>query len=609
MSSKNEIDKIIEGLDFKFLKGKEWIEKKIPFDELKDMFVKEVKDEIEFDPDAPIDEIVEDAKENLEDTILAMSKGGNTRGTGVIFGIGEPNNYMEGKRGFQSWAYKKAKKDNDKDSLAEILSNDNPWVKVDKSGKDEVVIALDTRKKFSTGKDNPNWGKAYPEHAYLASFISRWKCDLDGKIHTTNIGLGGEGKFGDIPKDNIVNPECPKCGKVGWTRNCDHVENIEKVEYNDGIKVTSCHDEKCNGVRESFVLPRIMESVGCLVTFPLSVTAENGELKDVYWSDITINNFSNDKPLKLEYVKDKTGLRKLGGSMEKWLPKDRMVTSRDIEDNYEKFEYKPVFYECRIYQLNTTLLYGSMLFWCSDKFTKKDVDDSGIKVLVPEHVYDYCVADKIGVKSRVLVVGVLKHKVKKDKDKKIVYKEVIDAKTKEKVKVKVYEKPHIEATCIIPIGKPRPPTEEKIVKPSMFKGKEYLKAPKKEDEKPEYKKVESESIEMTETEILERIMKVTGFSNTDVGERVKQKLDASDGMLTRIGAFLIIADELEVPLDKEFDGGKWKKAGDKPVEETDDGSFDGYDDDIEDIYSDPSAEESGFEKPPATDDDDGWGVD
>jgi hypothetical protein len=462
---------------YEFLKSSPYSDFNVSYEQLVEMYEQEKAQIKEEDDDLLEDEIEEEAKNNIRLNLQQMKKGGNIVGTGVPFGFSKPNSYTEMWANQQITAFEKLLegkgpvfiKINDSNGKEQRVKFTTPdemktagLIRVKKTKTGTKIIACDKRTYSKSGKINKKHGQPYPDSSNMANFIARWQIPGDNKIRTVFCIVGGE------MDDTETNPKCPKCGKVGWSYKCDSIITVKKGNRRNKVK--------CNGVRQEFAIPGATIHAGKKISFPMKVKAEKGQITAIEWSNMTNNSIKTgglDLTLREQYKRDAdnkivrdsndNGIKEINGTMMKWIPENRIITSKKIDDFWKndkimltkktqefwkKYGEKPVFYFCEIYQISKSEYYGKRTFWASDKTTVGE--DEGIKLTIPRHVYDHNIANKIGRKSTVLVVGVLIRTQEKD-FKTNQYKTQSVTFNKKKQKVKVFNKPQIDVTCVIPI--------------------------------------------------------------------------------------------------------------------------------------------------------------
>ena len=463
----------IPKIDFSFLETDGWKEYKVGKNQLKEMFLKEYRDNKRDNPDIDNDELIEYAKEDLESVLQNMNKGGNAPGLGVNFGFKKPFDYTGRWSRMQIKAYNDLADGKVKsvelfgksyNSIKELV--DGKLIRIDKIDGKNVPVALDKRKTEESGYIT------YPKSSFMSSFLSYWKCSIDNKKYIVHPIVGGEFN------DSQVNPRCPECGKVGWTNECNEI--LIKTKKGEDGKISK-FKVKCNGIRENFIIPELMKNVGQLSTFSLKVKTNENSISDIEWSNKnTVVPKGKRLSLKYKIAKDEKGnvvrnkkgkaIKELAGDLMDWIPKSRIITTKKIKDIYkddncmikktaksfwDKFGDEPVFHVGRIYQMGETSYYDNRTYYVADETTGKD---DGLMLRVPEFVHKYNVKDVFGEKSTVLTAGFLQREPKKDiKTKKIKWESVkVDGKTQ---KIMVYNRPYINVTCIIPI-RIKPPTKK-----------------------------------------------------------------------------------------------------------------------------------------------------
>jgi hypothetical protein len=290
-----------------------------------------------------------------------------------------------------------------------------------------------------------------------------------------------------------------------------------------------------------------MKNVGHLIDFPLIVETKDGKVESVRWSkNITEAMIEGGKKLTIKRER-KDGKSEITGTLMQWVPKERLLTSKKLMDAWfkdrvmkgktavsfwDKFGYQGAFYIGKIYQMSENEFYSNRDFWCSDETTKQDPkNDDGIRIKVPTHVYLHNVKNKFGLKSLCLFAGKVGRDVEKDKNKKTKMQKIKvkgdDGKMISK-DVPVYQKPHIDASCVIPIVLRKAAEEEDVGKVEIKLG-DGISISDEEDEKPNEKTEDDEETteEIPKVEITdeEEINKVFSDDGEDADDDEKDEIN------------------------------------------------------------------------------------
>jgi hypothetical protein len=481
--------------DYDFLKGDPWEGYGFTHDQVIEMYKKQEKDILDDDPEIEPDELREEALDDLEGYVQGLLKGGYWPSKGVILGFEERNNYLERWRNAQLKAYD-VLLNGKADSVKVRMTNKDGKVikktfkskeamikeriiKIVKSGNKKTAVALDTRNHIEKKRGLP-----YGVSSNMAGFHSIWLNPFTGKKTTFLAMVGGEpwSHDGDA-RDFEINPVCPKCGEVSLKKVCNK------------ILVKGNEKTPCGHVKEGYILQDVMENVGKLMPLTFKMEINNGKVEDVKWpidDDYRMTNFKNGIKLsvKAERVDGETIYT---GSLMDWINPDFILNSKQVNNVWKddhtllsekgqkfwnKHGDKPVFYIGKVYSFESQ--YGNRIIWLRDKTTDM-ANDEGMKVVCPPHVNEFNVKNKVGKKSIILVAGELSRSWERDPkgkgDEKFKTKKVIIKKGSKKVEetVHLYNKPHIDATCVIVIKqkiKEEEMEEEKIQEINI--GNDYI---------------------------------------------------------------------------------------------------------------------------------------
>ena len=474
-----------------FLKASPWPEKKVPLEQLEQMFLEEYNIIRGGDANIPEDEVIEEAKSALESDIAALKKGGAVIGKGVGFGITGGNNYIEmwnhiqvngyknlldGKTKFVSIANVDGQERKIYHTADEMIKDKLIAVKVNKDGV-KTIIALEKRSNPKDASDpkNQKRGKPYPTSSYMSNYIAHWESSVNKKKYLLEPILGGE------QGDSAVNPICTTCGNPSFSEKCEKTTEV----------IVNGHKKRavCGATRDGYLVPAIMRSVGTLSTFSMAMKLnEDKSLKNIEVCDATKFVAGEKLTIKSEYVRGTDGKmvmengkskKSFQGMLMSWIPSDRVINSTMVDSAWRndkimvktpakelwaKYGQHPVFYFGTLYQMKKKAYYGFYEGWMTDERVQEG--DEGMKISIPEHVMELQMKNKFGLKSLVLAVGILSRKpdkdfkAKKPKMQKVIVKAKDGSKTEKELPV--FGKPFISISCFIPIV-PRLAEEEKVV--------------------------------------------------------------------------------------------------------------------------------------------------
>jgi hypothetical protein len=519
MSTRNE--------EYGFLKKKPFKDHDVDYDELVTMLEEEIKDVENFDPDLDEEETLEEAKIQLKSELAKRNKGGTTSGKFVGFGLPEIFNYVESWKRTQLNAYKKVYKGEG----PAYVKIDNEYVEFNtpKEMVDAGLIALEkgTKKAIALDKRKKDKRIPYPESSWSSNLLGTWNPKIDKKKHLIDPFLGGE------IDDTATNPECSKCGSVGWERTC-------KAKH-DGVV--------CNTKREGFLVPDIIENAGKVFTITLGVKVKDKKIDEVNFKD-GITKIGKGKPLPIRhgYVKENgkikrdengDGIKEISGLLAEWIPDvkdpnfneikssdlafwkdDKAMVGKKSKAFWKKYGDKYVMHVANIYSMSERERKRATrcrTYWGMDSTTTKD--DDGIKYLVPRYVFLYNVRNVFGEKSDCIVIGKLEREGQYDfKEKKKVTTEIEykgkDGKRKKKT-VQLYNKPSIKVSCIIPIKIKEPEPEI----PEIPEGETEVKIPvKTTEEKMTIEAIGGKEIEIEEIDEIEEIEDIEDIEDIEEGE-------------------------------------------------------------------------------------------
>lgn len=484
-------------VETEFLKSSEWSEYEIPYDQLRSMFLREYEEIQKDDETLEEDIVVEEAKQCLLSNLQAAKRGGSITGQGSSFGLTKLNNYIGGWRRGQVRAYENLlegkgpvviRNVDGQDctyNSAEDMINDRLIKVIKNKDGTKSIIPLEKRSKENSEYFLKRRGKEYPASSNMANFIAMWDCSLDAKKHVLYPIIGGE------QDDSQINPICPQCKHECYKKKCDNMRVIIK----NGQKIK----EVCGYVRDDFILPDIMKSVGTLQNIAMRVKTKDKKIDSIEWSDAT-NLIEGEKlTISIDYERDENGKlikengaikSKYKGTLMRWIPQDSLITSKMVFDAWstdkkmvqkgksfwDRYGGKPVFFFCTINSMKRNAAYSTYRFFGHDETTKFSKDDDGLLLEVPEHVFQYNVKNddgslKFSEKTIALVVGVMSRSQEKNfKTNKFVYESVtfVDKQTNKQYKknMPVYLKPSIGVSCIIPI-KIKLKDEDKVSKKKL----------------------------------------------------------------------------------------------------------------------------------------------